>query len=106
MKLRIAIVAFAAIFFQACKPVASVEAETVETLERVIGTVNIEENCGPIIRVIQGDVMRSYSPTNLDSKYAKEGMKLRFNATVSSKKMDGDCSFYSLIEMSEVSAVR
>lgn len=107
MKLKLSILFLTVIaVFYACKPVEEVVNETSEELLRVVGTVSIDENCGTIISVTQGDVIRYYSPTNLEAKFAKEGMKLRFNAKVSSKKMDGDCSFYALMEVNEVSAVR
>ena len=110
------IVAFAFVAFgtmQSCKTTKVVEeTETEEvvltetTSERYLGEVKIDGSCGVVIHVIQGDVLRYFSPTNLEEKYAKEGMKIRFTSVSSGKKLPGECSIYEIIEVSEVSAVR
>ena len=109
--IALGLVAFGAI--QSCKTTKTVKEEvaveevvTEVVSERYLGTVKIDGSCGVVIHVIQGDVMRYFSPTNLEEKYAKEGLKIRFNSVSSGKKLPGECSIYEITEVSEVSAVR
>ena len=112
-KLIIALV-FAFGMLQSCKtPKPPIEEsggalEDVSTgqVERFIGTVHMDEKCGVTVEVIQGDVIKYFSPTNLEEKYMKEGMKIRFNSVTTATKMEGDCFVYEIIDVSEVSAVR
>ena len=95
---------------QSCKTPKETVVEEVVTeevaAERAIGEVRIDESCGVLIRVIQGDVLRMYSPSNLEAKYAKAKTKIEFNFTTTGKKMEGDCSFYEIIEVSNISIVK
>ena len=82
-KLIIALV-FAFGILQSCKtpkdtPMAddSVPMEDVsvgQEMERYLGTVHLDEKCGITIHVIQGDVIKYFSPANLEEKYQVEGM--------------------------------
>lgn len=99
-----------AISLQACKPVE--EAVVVDhgsapsTSERLIGTVRNDSGCGYVIDVTQGDVMKSYYPVNLEDKYKKEGMRLKFAWSKSLNEMTGDCSYLIPIEISDVTPMR
>lgn len=74
--------------------------------ERLVGTVVVDKDCGTVIHVIQGDVIRYLSPDNLPEKFAVDGMKLRFTAVPTDAQLLGDCSIYRVVSVSEVTLLR
>ncbi len=99
-----------AIGLQACKPVE--EAVDVDhgsapsTSDKLIGVVRNDAGCGYVIDVTQGDVMKSYYPVNLDEKYKKDGMRLKFAWDKAPQEMTGDCSYLIPATISDVTPMR
>ena len=78
------------------------------TVERVKGTVKMESDCGAVIEVTYGDVIKRYFPMNLDGKYKKEGLMLKFAFTEEeSKSGAGKCeAVAAVIRVSDVTPLR
>ncbi len=74
--------------------------------ERLVGVIDITEECGAVIRVVQGDVERSYIPVNLEEKYKKDDMKVRFSYVPANVKQTGDCVFYTPITITDITFLR
>jgi hypothetical protein len=81
------------------------EAHESSSNERLTGTVELTDECGPVVRVIQGDVERSYMVQGLKKRFQKNGLKIRFNYTSSVKKSSKECSSYVPIIVSKVKRV-
>lgn len=45
---------------------------------KVKGTVFSNRDCGCFIRYIDGDLERAFKPVNLDKRFCREGLKIRF----------------------------
>lgn len=73
--------------------------------ERLTGTVELTDECGPVVRVIQGDVERSFMVQGLKKRFQKDGIKIRFNYVVSIMKSSKECSSYIPIIVSKVKRV-
>ena len=74
--------------------------------ERVIGIVHLDENCGVIITAQVGSREVNLLPNNLDDKFKKEGMKLKFFFLNSSQEIPKGCSAAERGDLREVNAVR
>lgn len=74
--------------------------------ERLVGVIDITEECGALIRVVQGDVERTYIPVNLEDKYKKDDMKVRFSYQPADVKQTGDCVFYTPITITDITFLR
>lgn len=73
--------------------------------ERLTGTVELTDKCGTVVRVIQGDVERSFMVQGLKKRFQKDGIKIRFNYVVSIMKSSKECSSYIPIIVSKVKRV-
>lgn len=81
------------------------EAQQPTSNERLTGTVELTDECGPVVRVIQGDVERSFMVHGLKKRFQKNGIKIRFNYVVTIKKSSKECSSYIPIIVSKVKRV-
>lgn len=81
------------------------EVQQLSSNEHLTGTVELTDECGPVVRVIQGDVERSYMVQGLKKRFKKNGLKIRFNYSLSVKKSSKECSFYIPIIVSKVKRV-
>jgi hypothetical protein len=70
--------------------------------ERLTGTVELTDECGIVVRVVQGDLERSYMVQGLKKRFKKNGLKIQFNYTLSVKKSSKECSSYIPIIVSNV----
>lgn len=76
------------------------------TVDRTVGTVRHIEECGFYIEVVQGDLMRSLYPLNLDAKYQSEGMRIKFVWEEGKGKAPADCQNFEPVSVSEVTPLR
>lgn len=74
--------------------------------ERIIGIVHLNENCSALITAQVGDREVILYPNNLDDKFKKEGMKLKFFFLNSSMPIPKDCDAVARGDLKDVSAVR
>jgi hypothetical protein len=80
---------------------------TGETIEsRVIGTIEMNETCGCLIRVIQGDVEHTYQPTNLDPRLKTTGVKIQFAFKQADLRSPAECPDVIPIILSNVTPIR
>jgi|GEM_PF-2120583 len=100
------------ISFQSCRTMKDKDPQPVDNgsapteVERISGTVKFTDECSYYIDVIQGDVMRSYKPVNLEEKYQVPGMRLKFayvSANMESPKL---CGNMIMISVSDVTPLR
>ncbi len=74
--------------------------------ERVIGIVHLNETCGALITAQVGDREVILYPNNLDEKFKKEGMKLKFFFLNSSMPIPNGCNAAARGDLKDVNAVR
>lgn len=74
--------------------------------ERVIGIVHLNESCGAVITAQVGDREVILFPNNLDEKFKKEGMKLKFFFLNSSMPIPNGCNAVARGDLKDVNAVR
>ncbi len=74
--------------------------------ERVIGIVHLDEKCGIIIIAQVADRELNLLPNNLDEKFKKEGMKLKFFFLNSSMPIPNGCNAVARGDLKEVNAIR
>ena len=46
-----------------------------------VGVVELDEKCGPIIKVESENTTQTFAPSNFDERYKKAGMRVRFGTT-------------------------
>lgn len=73
---------------------------------RVVGTVRTTDDCGFYIEYIQGDVMRSLYPVNLDAMFQVEGMRLKFAYEDTKAKVPENCPNFQPVSVSDVTPLR
>jgi hypothetical protein len=92
-------VLFAALFvFFACT--------SSKTAERVTGIVHLDENCGATITTKVGSKEMNLIPNNLDEKFKKEGMKLKFFFVNYSMSVSKGCKAELRGDLKDVNAIR
>ena len=74
--------------------------------ERVIGIVHLDEICGVIITAQVGSREVNLLPNNLDEKFKKEGMKLKFFFLNSSMPIPKGCIADARGDLRDVNAIR
>jgi hypothetical protein len=74
--------------------------------ERVIGIVHLDEICGIIITAQVGSRQVNLLPNNLDEKFKKEGMKLKFFFLNSSMPIPKGCIGDARGDLRDVNAIR
>ena len=74
--------------------------------ERVIGIVHLNESCGALITAQVGNREVILYPNNLDEKFKKEGMKLKFFFLNSSMPIPNGCNAAVRGDLKDVNAVR
>ena len=74
--------------------------------ERVIGIVHLNEPCGIFITAQVGESQLNLIPNNLDEKFKKEGMKLKFFFLNSSMPIPKGCDAVARGDLKDVNAVR
>ncbi|MNE23427.1 hypothetical protein D3C87_18810 [compost metagenome] len=105
--IRIAFITILAFLFS-CKTVKNnPQNEALKPCERCLAVVEITEDCGVLLKVTQSDNSEKHiSPQNLDSKFHKDGLRLKISYAVSTQNPDKKCGKYSLIELTEAYAIR
>ena len=105
-------VAMLALAAGSCRPVKDAEPPYVDhgsapsEAERVSGTVTFSEECGYSIQVVQGDVLRTYFPVNLDDKYKVDGMRVKFAFEQVNEKPPKECPDLIVISVSDFTPLR
>lgn len=74
--------------------------------ERIVGTVRLNKECGTLIYAKIGETEIIIIPENLDEKYQKEGMKIKFFFKNSSLPIPWDCIASSRGRVEEVTPLR
>ena len=74
--------------------------------ERVIGIVHLNESCGALITAQVGNREVILYPNNLDEKFKKEGMKLKFFFLNSSMPIPKECNAVARGDLKDVNAIR
>ena len=74
--------------------------------ERVIGIVHLSETCGALITAQVGNREVILFPNNLDDKFKREGMKLKFFFLNSSMPIPNGCTADARGDLKDVNAVR
>ncbi len=105
--IRIAFITILAFLFS-CKTVKNnPQNEALKPCERCLAVVEITEDCGVLLKVTQSDNSEKHiSPQNLDSKFHKEGLRLKISYAASTQNPDKKCGKYSLVELTEAYAIR
>lgn len=105
--IRIALITLLGLLFS-CKTVKNnPKNEALKPCERCLAVVEITETCGVLLKVTQSDHSEIYiSPQNLDSKFHKEGLKLKISYTVSTQNPNKKCNKFPFTELTEAYAVR
>jgi hypothetical protein len=76
------------------------------TAERVTGIVHLDENCGATITTKVGSKEMNLIPNNLDEKFKKEGMKLKFFFVNYSMSVSKGCKAELRGDLKDVNAIR
>lgn len=74
--------------------------------ERVTGIVHLDENCGATITTKVGSKEMNLIPNNLDEKFKKEGMKLKFFFVNYSMSVSKGCKAELRGDLKDVNAIR
>lgn len=92
------------------KPQDNVDHGSAQTdTEKVMGTVKMEDGCGAVIEVTYGDVIKRYFPLNLEDKFKKDGLLLKFAFTEEETKAaagTGCEAIAGVIRLSKVTPLR
>jgi hypothetical protein len=70
-----------------------------------VGTVEIDENCGSVIRVTTDNDQVSFAPSNFDERYSKEGMRVRFG-TIDDIAKAKKCGKHFIITLTRITPLR
>lgn len=95
-------------FLFSCKTVKNnSQNEALKPCEKCLAVVEITERCGVLLKVTQSDNTEiRISPQNLDSKFHKEGLRLKISYTVSTQNPTKKCNKFLLAELTEAYAIR
>ncbi len=95
-------------FLFSCKTVKNnVQTEALKTCEKCLAVVEMTEGCGVLLKVTQSDHSETrISPQNLDSKFHKEGLRLKISYTASTQNSTKKCTQFRLVELTEAYAIR
>ncbi len=74
---------------------------------RVVGIVHVSETeCPLYIEAREKDKTINLYPMNLDEKYKKEGMKLKFEYAISKGAMPANCNADLVVSLTDVTLMR
>lgn len=104
---RIALIILLGFLFS-CKTVKNnSQNETLKPCEKCLAVVEITETCGVLLKVTQSDNTEiRISPQNLDSKFHKEGLRLKISYTGTIQHLAKKCNKFPLTELTEAYAIR
>ena len=84
---------------------SSVAVEEVKTEVMYVGVVEIDEECGAIIKVENNGITQTFAPSNFDERYKKSGMRVRFgteDVLVNAKK----CATHLIVIVTRMTPLR
>ncbi|MNU99591.1 hypothetical protein D3C71_897330 [compost metagenome] len=81
--------------------------EVLKPCEKCLAMVEITEDCGVLLKITQSDGSEKHViPQNLDSKFHREGLRLKISYATSTQNPDKKCGKYPLVELTEAYAIR
>ncbi len=81
--------------------------DSVTVTERIIGTVVAASDICPVLIDAQvGEKVVKMYPVNLDEKFQKAGMKLKFSYTLSRAQQPENCDLDMVVVLSDVALMR
>lgn len=81
--------------------------DNVNVTERILGTVvAASESCPVLIDAQVGEKIVKMYPVNLDEKFQKAGMKLKFSYTLSRAQQPENCDVDAVVVLSDVAVMR
>jgi hypothetical protein len=70
-----------------------------------VGVVELDEKCGPIIKVESENTTQTFAPSNFDERYKKAGMRVRFGTEDNLAKVP-KCSDHLIVKVTRMTPLR
>ena len=83
-----------------------IEEPPVDPVNRVLGTVHLNEGCGVYIEVVTDEGMQLFYPVNLDEVFKVEGARIKFEYALSRAMQPKGCSVDATVTVSDVTRMR
>lgn len=77
-----------------------------QTGTEIVGTVVYQKFCPIYILADVNNETVKLHPTNLDTRFQVDGMKIKFNYKVTKATMPSECNFKAAVEVSNVKSVK
>jgi len=70
-----------------------------------VGVLELDEKCGPIIKVESENKTQTFAPSNFDERYKKEGMRIRFGTEDNLAKVP-KCDDHLIVKVTRMTPLR